>query len=52
MFLFFPGIAYVVALRRYGTQAQREACETKFYHVMAWIFLASYVGIIGAYFYL
>lgn len=52
MFLFFPGIAYIVALNRYASEAKRRSCNSVFYHAMAWIFLICYVAIIGAYFYL
>jgi len=48
MFL-FPGLSYILALREYESSDRRRNCETTFYHIMAWIFLALYVLLVTTY---
>ena len=51
MFL-FPGIAYILALRKYGKPSHRQLWSTFFYHTLAWAFLFFFVILIGAFTYL
>ena len=48
----FPGIAYLVALSRYGSNRIRQKWETSFYKMMAWMFLLLQAVVLGLYFYL
>lgn len=48
----FPGLAYLVALNRYGSNRIRQKWETSFYKVMAWIFLFVQAVVLAMYFYL
>ena len=45
----FPGLSYILALRRYGTSRHRKKWETTFYLFMAWSFLALYIVILTLY---
>ena len=47
----FPGIAYILALRRYGTTAHRQKWSTCGFHSLAWFFLVLYVAILASFFY-
>ncbi len=49
---FFPGLAYLVALSRYGSNRIRQKWETSFYKLMACIFLFLQAVILGLFFYL
>ena len=50
MFL-FPGLGYILALRQFGKPHLRQRCETTFYLIMAWMFLALYVLSVTAFIY-
>lgn len=51
MFL-FPGVAYILALRKYGKPSHRELWSTFFYHSLAWVFIVFFVALVGAFTYL
>ena len=51
MFL-FPGVAYILALRKYGKPSHRELWSTFFYHSLAWVYIALFVALISAFTYL
>ena len=48
----FPGLAYILALRKYGTPHYRQKWSTCGYLVLAWLFLFIFVAILTAFFYL
>ena len=39
VFMIFPGVAYILALRRFGTARVRAKTETMFYHALSWFLL-------------
>ena len=51
MFL-FPGLAYILALRKYGKPSHRQLWSTFFYQSLAWAFLVIYFALLTAFFYL
>jgi len=51
MFL-FPGIAYIVSLKRFGTIRQKKKWETTFYQIFAWVFLVIEVIVLALFFWL
>ena len=51
MFL-FPGLAYILALRKFGKPEYRKKWSTCFYTFLAWFFLALYFTILAAFFFL
>merc|ERR1712156_142194 len=51
MFL-FPGLAYILALRKFGKPEYRKKWSTCLYTFLAWFFLALYFTILAAFFFL
>ena len=49
---FFPGVAYILALRKYGKPSHRELWSTFFYHSLAWFFIVFFIALVGAFTYL
>ena len=41
----FPGLAYLVALYKYGTNRHRQKWDTFFNQILAWVFLACFVAV-------
>ena len=50
MFL-FPGVAYILALKRYGNARQRAKWSTTFFHALAWVFIVLCTLVMTSYFY-
>ena len=48
----FPGLAYILALRKYSTPHLRQKWSTCGYHFLAWLFLFIFIAILAAFFYL
>ena len=48
----FPGVAYILALNKYGTSRMKQNWDIRFYHFLSWAFLVIYVAVLGAFFYL
>ena len=51
MMFLFPGLAYILALRKYGKASHRQLWSTFFWHALAWFFLLCYVAILYAFLY-
>ena len=47
----FPGLAYILALHKYGKPSHRQKWSTCGYQLLSWAFLIIYVAIISAFFY-
>jgi len=48
----FPGVAFLLALRKYDRPSIRQRWSTFFYKVLAWLFLIIFVTLLAAVFYL
>ena len=48
----FPGLAYLVALRRYGKSSDTKKWQTLFNQITAWFFLFMFIVTIGTFIYL
>ena len=48
----FPGVAYILALNRYGNSRMRQKWDIRFYHILSWVFLVIYVAVLSSFFYL
>ena len=51
MFL-FPGLAYILTLRKYGKPSHRQLWSTFFYHTLSWVFIALFFATMSAFVYL
>ena len=49
--LFFPAIAYIVSLKRFGSNEFKKKWTTLFWYTLSWFFLALYVVLLTAFFY-
>ena len=47
----FPGLAYILALAKYGKPSHRQKWSTCGYVLLSWVFLVIYVAILTAFFY-
>ena len=50
--LFYPGLTYIVALRKFGNSSHHGLWETIFYHALAWLYIALSFVVVGFYFYI
>ena len=46
----FPGLAYILALRKYSSPHLRQKWSTCGYHFLAWLFLFIFVAILAVFF--
>ena len=51
LMLLFPSLSYILVLREFGSSHERNDCETTFYLISAWIFLALYLLLMITYIY-
>lgn len=47
----FPGVAYLVALSKYGRPSTHKKWSTLFYKILAWVFLIIFAALLSAFFY-
>lgn len=47
----FPGVAYILVLRKYGKPSHRELWSSFFWHSLAWFFVLCALLILVAFFY-